>query len=321
MRLPIAAAAVAAGLALTASARAQDAGVRDAGGDAEQADAGVEATPVVVAPSIVRRTDAAYPEEALRARVEGNVGLELSVDETGHVTSARVTQAGGPRLRRGALAAAGRGSCSSPRRAAACPSRRRSTSRTSSTCRRRRHRRSQPRRHADHADRRRSIDARARRSARSAPRRRSSVRDRDFQLRPIGSVQDILRVTPGPRDGAALGRRQGEPVLPARLRRRPRHRHRALDRRRADQHGLARARPGLRRHELHHPRGGRARGDHEGPVLREPGRLRDGGRGQPGVARRLRAQLGRLRLRRLAGPRRAGYRALLDRQPQASRHR
>ena len=35
------------------------------------------------------------------------------------------------------------------------------------------------------------------RSARSARRRRSSVRDREFQLRPIGSVQDILRVTPG----------------------------------------------------------------------------------------------------------------------------
>ena len=32
---------------------------------------------------------------------------------------------------------------------------------------------------------------------RSAPRRRSPVRDRDFALRPIGSVQDILRVTPG----------------------------------------------------------------------------------------------------------------------------
>ena len=51
-----------------------------------------------------------------------------------------------------------------------------------------------------------------------------SVQDRDFQLRPIGSVQDILRVTPGLVHRAALRRRQGEPVLPARLRRRPRHR-------------------------------------------------------------------------------------------------
>ena len=47
---------------------------------------------------------------------------------------------------------------------------------------------------------------------------------------------------------AALGRRQGEPVLPARLRRRPRHRPRAVDRRHSDQHGLARPRPGLHRH-------------------------------------------------------------------------
>ncbi len=70
------------------------------------------------------------------------------------------------------------------------------------------------------------------------------------------------------RHGAALGRRQGQPVLPARLRRRPRHRHRAVDRRHSDQHGLARARSGLRRHELHHPRGRRARRDHQGPVLR-----------------------------------------------------
>ena len=95
--------------------------------------------------------------------------------------------------------------------------------------------------------------------------------------------------------GAALGRRQGQPVLPARLRRRPRHRSGAVDRRHPDQHGVARPRPGLRRHQLHHPRGGRARRDHQGPLLRAPGRLRDRRRGQHGVARRLRAQLRRRR--------------------------
>ena len=57
---------------------------------------------------------------------------------------------------------------------------------------------------------------------------------------------------------AAPGRRQGRSALPARLRRRPRHRRRPLHRRRAHQPAVARARPGLRRPELHHPRGDRA---------------------------------------------------------------
>ena len=80
----------------------------------------------------------------------------------------------------------------------------------------------------------------------------SAVRDRDFALRPIGSVQDILRVTPGLGGGAALGRRQSESVLFTRFRRRSRHRPGAVDRRHPDQHGVARARSGLRRHQLHH---------------------------------------------------------------------
>ena len=98
-----------------------------------------------------------------------------------------------------------------------------------------------------------------------------TVQAREFALRPIGSVQDILRVTPGLVVDAALGRGKGEPVLPARLRRRPRHRPGALDRRRSDQHGLARPRPGVLGHELHHPGGGGADRDHQGAVLSEPG--------------------------------------------------
>jgi hypothetical protein len=100
-------------------------------------------------------------------------------------------------------------------------------------------------------------------------------------------------------DGAALGGREGEPVLPARLRRRSRHGSGPLHRRHSHQHGLARAWPGLRRHELHHPRGRGARGDHQGSLFRRPGRLRDGRRRQHGVARRLRAHLGGCRVRRI----------------------
>ena len=59
----------------------------------------------------------------------------------------------------------------------------------------------------------------------------------------------------GARHRPAPGRRQGGPALPPRLRRRPRHRRRPLHRRRPRQPALARARPGLRRPALHHPRG------------------------------------------------------------------
>ncbi len=103
-----------------------------------------------------------------------------------------------------------------------------------------------------------------------------------------------------PRDGAALGRRKGQSVFSPRLRRRPRHRHRPVDRRHSDQHGVSRARAGLLRYELHHPRDRRARRTHQGPLLRQPGRLRHRGGGESRDPRRLRAQLDRLRGGRLA---------------------
>ena len=247
-------------------------------------------------PSLREHPEAAFPRGALEERVEGNVGLELDLDAAGAVVGVRVTTAGGPRLRRG-----GRGGGAALHlRAGAAPGRRRSLDgavhlRVPSAAR------------AGSADRpppRRRPPAPAAEPIQSGPDQSTlvlgiepisaassfSVHDRDFQLRPIGSVQDILRVTPGlvmvQHSG---GGKANQYFL------------RGFDADHGtdlalsidgvpDQHGLARARSGLRRHELHHPRGGRARGDHQGPVLREPGRLRDRGRGEHGLARRLRAQ-------------------------------
>lgn len=48
-----------------------------------------------VAPMLKESTVAEYPKDALRDHVEGEVGLALSIDATGHVTDARVTKSAG----------------------------------------------------------------------------------------------------------------------------------------------------------------------------------------------------------------------------------
>lgn len=59
-----------------------------------------------VTPPILRdHPQPEYPAAALRDRVEGSVGLELEIDETGHVSKARVTQAAGHGFDEAALAA------------------------------------------------------------------------------------------------------------------------------------------------------------------------------------------------------------------------
>jgi hypothetical protein len=73
---------------------------------------------------------------------------------------------------------------------------------------------------------------------------------------------------------AACRRRQGQPVLPARLQPRPRHRLRHLGRRHAGQHAHPRAWPGLHRPELPAARTGAAHRVPQGPVLRAERRLR-----------------------------------------------
>ena len=53
------------------------------------------AASVTTPPSLKVHGEASYPAEAAERRLEGTVGLELSVDETGKVTSARVTSPAG----------------------------------------------------------------------------------------------------------------------------------------------------------------------------------------------------------------------------------
>jgi TonB family protein len=165
----------------------------------------VAAAPDAITPPVLReRVEAEYPPELLRDRVEATVGLELTVDEQGHVTDARVT------------APAYRGFDESARAAARMftfePARRngiaiRSTVQLAYEF----HPPPQPAPPSSSppppptpepplapavqqgADQSTLVLARRPLSAASS----FSVQDRDFALRPVGSVQDILRVTPG----------------------------------------------------------------------------------------------------------------------------
>jgi TonB family protein len=164
-------------------------------------------------PALETRVDAVYPEDAKRERLEAKVGLELVIDEDGRVVDAKVTTPVGHGFDEAALAAA-RAFVFAPARQGGKPIRSavqftyefhlppepvvsplpvpvpvpvpvppapapapsaagevRQTGADQSTL----------------------VLAQRPISAASS----SSVRDREFQLRPIGSVQDILRVTPG----------------------------------------------------------------------------------------------------------------------------
>jgi TonB family protein len=187
------------------------------------ADAGPRATR---APRLKTHVQAVYPEAARRDGREGTVGLELTVDESGKVVDARVTSSAGSDLDRAALDAAMQfvfepaeqdgkpiaakvqfayelklppdarpsGGSASPAPSPApipspppppAPSASASASTGTGT------------RDVEEtqtgADQTTLVLARRPTSAASS----SSVRDRDFRLRPIGSTADILRVTPG----------------------------------------------------------------------------------------------------------------------------
>ncbi|HTQ43154.1 MAG TPA: TonB family protein, partial [Polyangiaceae bacterium] len=60
----------------------------------------------VMPPVLRTRAEATYPPDALRDRIEGTVGLEVVVDETGAVVDARVTAPAGHGFDEAALAAA-----------------------------------------------------------------------------------------------------------------------------------------------------------------------------------------------------------------------
>jgi TonB family protein len=151
-------------------------------------------------PVLERYQEAIYPTEALAKRWQGNVGLELHVDAGGRVTAARVTSPAGNGFDEAALAAA--------RLFTFQPARRAGTAIASTI---------QftyefhlpapevppappppappPPRIVTQAGPDQSTLVLASRPISAAS--SFSVRDREFALRPIGSVQDILRVTPG----------------------------------------------------------------------------------------------------------------------------
>jgi TonB family protein len=157
---------------------------------------GAAATPepeAMTAPSLLTHPEAPFPPAALAERAEGNVGLELDLDADGKVVGVRVTTPAGHGFDEAAVEAARRFVFSPARRRGApvpstvqftyefhrppsadpppAPTAALQTDGTYSTL---------------------VLGQRPVSAASSF-----SVRDRDFQLRPIGSVQDILRVTPG----------------------------------------------------------------------------------------------------------------------------
>ena len=170
---------------------------RAAAGEAAAADT---TTP----PSLKEHPDAPYPADALNQRVEGNVGLELDLDAAGRVAAVRVTAPAGHGFDEAAADAARQftfeparrhGSAvpstveftyefhlpepaPSPPPVAAAP----------------------PAPPPPPADLTQSGPNQSTLVLGTKPISAASsfsVQDRDFQLRPIGSVQDILRVTPG----------------------------------------------------------------------------------------------------------------------------
>jgi TonB family protein len=64
------------------------------------------AEPELLPPVLKERATAVYPPDALRDRIEGSVGLELTVDDAGHVSDAHVTSPAGHGFDEAALAAA-----------------------------------------------------------------------------------------------------------------------------------------------------------------------------------------------------------------------
>jgi TonB family protein len=98
----------------SAQARTDDAGALPASplpaapvaGDGGSLPSPTPPAPELLPPVLKERATAVYPPDALRDRIEGTVGLELTIDEAGHVTDARVTSPAGHGFEEAALAAA-----------------------------------------------------------------------------------------------------------------------------------------------------------------------------------------------------------------------
>jgi TonB family protein len=167
--------------------------------------AATDADETVTAPSLKTRVEAEYPPEALRARIEATVSLELDVDASGDVTGARIVTAAGHGFDDAALGAAKQFKFEPARQGtkavpatillayefhlppeAPAPASVPPPTPTVSA---------PPLPLAEPAGQGPITLVLAQRPISAAS--SFAVQDREFQLRPIGSVQDILRVTPG----------------------------------------------------------------------------------------------------------------------------
>jgi TonB family protein len=137
-------------------------------------------------PSLELHPDAAYPPEAQRGHIEGNVGLELAVDVAGKVTGVRVTAPAGHGFDEAAAGAA-RAFAFEPARRKGVP--------IASTVQFTYEFHLPPETPPPPPPPNQFTLVLGSRPISAAS--SFSIQDRDFALRPIGSVQDILRVTPG----------------------------------------------------------------------------------------------------------------------------
>ena len=167
---------------------------------------------VVNPPSLKEHRSATYPADALRDRIEGSVGLEVTVDEAGRVTEARVTQTAGHGLDEAALTAVRQWTFEPAKRAGvpivatvqlAYPFELPSAAAVDGTVQAAN---ALPAPSASPPEPKAAVEPKLQESGGTTlvlghrPISAASsfaVRDRDFSLRPVGSVQDILRVTPG----------------------------------------------------------------------------------------------------------------------------
>ncbi len=98
------------GMGFAGTARAQQDASESHGGDTPRPN------DTVTPPSLTSRAEAVYPADALRDGLSASVGLELTIDETGAVSSARVTVPAGHGFDEAALEAAKRFTFSPARR-------------------------------------------------------------------------------------------------------------------------------------------------------------------------------------------------------------
>ena len=164
----------------------------------------VDASPALTPPSLRTHREATYPAQALAERREGNVGLELDLDASGLVVDVRVVAPAGHGFDEAAVEAA-RVFTFEPARRRGVPAA--STvdftyefhlpapAQTQTAAETTVHAPQPPAREVTQEEPNQSTLVLGSRPISAAS--SFSVQDRDFSLRPIGSVQDILLVTPG----------------------------------------------------------------------------------------------------------------------------